>query len=78
MPDDREFREKVLTTLTSIDTKMDTLVGTDGVKGRVPQLEEKVDDLEAHKNRALGIMAALGSIGAALLGLGEWFVHRKP
>jgi len=73
--EDQEFRERVLTVLTSVDTKMDALIGNSTTIGRVPKLESKVEDLEAHKNRALGWTA--GAIGTLtfVVGLAEWYFH---
>jgi hypothetical protein len=41
-----EFEGKVIDILARLDTKMDTLVGAPGQVGRVPKLEETVENLQ--------------------------------
>lgn len=71
----------VAETVVEINTKMDTLIGTDVNKGRVQILEENVKLLEAHKNRAAGWIAGAGAvggaIGAAAFTAAKWFMHGK-
>lgn len=43
--DDQTFKYKVIDGLARLETKVDTLVGADGVEGRVPILEKEVKGL---------------------------------
>lgn len=59
-------RETVLL-LGRIDGKLDALQNQSAaVLQRMEKLEERVDDLESWRSRALGILAFLGALGATL------------
>ena len=55
-----------------IESKLDAI--DKGVNGNgQPGLAQKVEELEASKNRAWGVGTAVAFLG----GLAEWFFHRK-
>jgi len=60
--------------LTRLDTKMETLIGNGGTKGRIPDLEHDVEKHSAQLNSASGSLKTamwfMAWIGALLLGLG--------
>lgn len=63
--------------LGSLDAKVDLLVKLVAGNG-MPGLVQKVEGLEAHKNRELGGLAVMGTIGSVLWGgIEYWFHYRK-
>lgn len=68
-------------TLSSIDTNLTLLrkeLLGNGQPGRLTKVETKVEDLEAHKNRAIGYSAAIGGVITIVFALFEYFKHAKP
>lgn len=62
MPDgNQEFREQVIEALTELRRDMKSLVGN-GRPGRVEKLEEKVEQLDRFRNRALGIVTGISLV----------------
>ena len=67
--------------LGSIDTNLALLrkdIFGNGQPGRLTIIESKIDDLEAHKNRAIGWALGAGAVIGAALTLFEYFHHVKP
>lgn len=60
--------------LARLDTKMETLIGNGGTKGRIPDLEHDVADHAEKINTATGsvrtAMWFVAGLGALMLGLG--------
>lgn len=54
------------------------LLGGPGVKGKIPEHNERIADLEAHKNRAIGYAAAIGGVVTLGLAAFEYVKHLKP
>lgn len=61
-PSGDTFEVKVIDMLARLDTKMDTLLGSDGEQGRVPRLEEKVDALQKKAWTFGGILVGVGGL----------------
>jgi hypothetical protein len=62
---------EILETLGRLDertSRIDKAVNGNGQPG----LAQKVEDLEASRNR----LAGAGAVGAFLIGVAEWFFHR--
>lgn len=68
-------------TLSSIKTDVGLLrkelIGN-GQPGRLPKLEDKVEDLVAHKNRALGWLSAFALLLTIGLTIFEYLHHLPP
>jgi hypothetical protein len=54
-------------------TQMTTLIGN-GQKGRIRILEENVEALNSHKDKATGYIAALIGVATILSVVGHWLV----
>lgn len=57
--EDQDFKYTVVKGIARLETKMDTLIGADGVEGRVPILEGKVENM----NRKMWMFSGAG-VGA--------------
>jgi len=62
----------IVTSIARIEAKLDAVVKSVNGNG-MPGLVQKIDALEASKNRVWGMGAAM----AFIIGLAEWFFHRK-
>ena len=77
MADQRERATRMETLTARMETKIDTLVGAPGQKGRMEKVEEDVKDLQAVKNRAFGLGIAWSVFLSIILAVWEYFVHHK-
>ena len=70
MPDEHVI--ELIASVARIEAKLDAI--DKGVNGNgMPGLKQKVEELEASKNRVWGVGSAIVFIGGVL----EWFLHRK-
>jgi len=60
-----------------IETKLDSLIGAPGQIGRIPKLEEDVEELQASRNTIKGVSIAWGAFVTFGLALWEFLSHRK-
>jgi hypothetical protein len=73
--EDQDFKYIVVQGITRLETKMDTLIGADGVEGRVPILEREVKSINrkiwTFGGVGLGATAALKYLGTLLGHIGK-------
>lgn len=81
LDEQRDVMAKNSDTLSRIDENLrlfrEDITGGDGKVGRIKVLEDRVDDLEEHKNRAVGFTVAIGVLWSMVLGVIEWLHIKK-
>jgi len=70
---DDQLLAAIMQTLGELKQSVDTIEKEVTGNGQ-PGLRQRVEDLEASKNRLWGIGGAITFIG----GIAEYFIHRKP